>query len=444
MADKRVTDLTTILGSSLASGDLLHIVDISDTTDHASGTSKKLAYSELATQILTGNAATASSAAVLTTARNINGVSFNGSADITVTAAAGTLTGATLAAGVTASSLTSLGTLTALNVGGVTTLTSASANSLCVGPNGATTPIFQVDSSTASAVVGIKITGGASAAGVDIAAVGSGTNNQIRISGQGAAGVVLRVGGSSCITVANTQCAFQVPNRSATSNTMFSFIGLASGTGGSALTASTETHGTYFNHTFTQTFGTGAKTLQREFRIGVPTYAAVAASTVTDAATFAVDGAPIAGTNATLTNTSTFYSAGAAVGSGATNSYGLNIKANTGATNNYAFRFEGAAGELLSLDTNGKIALLATNTAGGTTGAQTINKPAGTVNFAAAATSLVVTNSLCTTSSIIHAVLRTNDSTARIANVVPGSGSFTINLTAAATAETSCGFIILN
>lgn len=64
---------------------------------------------------ITGNAGTATT---LQTARNINGVSFNGSADITVTAAAGTLTGATLAAGVTASSLTSVGTLTALTMGG--------------------------------------------------------------------------------------------------------------------------------------------------------------------------------------------------------------------------------------------------------------------------------------------------------------------------------------
>ena len=60
---------------------------------------------------ITGNAG---SATILQTARNINGVSFNGSADITVTAAAGTLTGATLASGVTASSLTSLGTIGSL------------------------------------------------------------------------------------------------------------------------------------------------------------------------------------------------------------------------------------------------------------------------------------------------------------------------------------------
>jgi hypothetical protein len=65
------------------------------------------------TAALSGNASTATT---LQTARTINGVSFNGSADITVTAAAGTLTGSTLASGVTASSLTSVGTLANLTV----------------------------------------------------------------------------------------------------------------------------------------------------------------------------------------------------------------------------------------------------------------------------------------------------------------------------------------
>jgi hypothetical protein len=64
---------------------------------------------------LTGNASTATT---LATSRNINGVAFNGSADITVTAAAGTLSGNTLNSGVTASSLTSVGTLTGLTMGG--------------------------------------------------------------------------------------------------------------------------------------------------------------------------------------------------------------------------------------------------------------------------------------------------------------------------------------
>jgi hypothetical protein len=66
---------------------------------------------------VTGNVSgTAGSAAVLTTARNINGVSFNGSADITVTAAAGTLTGTTLNSTVVTSSLTTVGTLGSLTV----------------------------------------------------------------------------------------------------------------------------------------------------------------------------------------------------------------------------------------------------------------------------------------------------------------------------------------
>ncbi|MEX2427366.1 MAG: hypothetical protein WD577_03875, partial [Bacteroidales bacterium] len=61
------------------------------------------------TGALTGNASTATA---LETARNINGVAFDGTTDITVTAAAGTLTGTTLNAAVVNSSLTSVGTIT--------------------------------------------------------------------------------------------------------------------------------------------------------------------------------------------------------------------------------------------------------------------------------------------------------------------------------------------
>jgi hypothetical protein len=85
-----------------------------------------------------------------------------------------------------------------------------------------------------------------------------------------------------------------------------------------------------------------------------------------------------------------------------------------------------------------------TNTAAGTTGNQTINKPSGTVNIAAAGTTVTVTNSLVSASSIVYAVIRTNDATATIKNVVPAAGSFTINLNAATTAETSIGFFVIN
>jgi hypothetical protein len=63
---------------------------------------------------------TASSATRLTTARSINGVPFDGTTDIsiTATASASSLTGNTLASGVTVSSLTSVGTLSSLTVTG--------------------------------------------------------------------------------------------------------------------------------------------------------------------------------------------------------------------------------------------------------------------------------------------------------------------------------------
>ena len=62
---------------------------------------------------ITGNAGTATA---LQNARTINGVSFDGTGNIVVPAAAGTLTGSTLASGVTTSSLTSVGTLGGLTV----------------------------------------------------------------------------------------------------------------------------------------------------------------------------------------------------------------------------------------------------------------------------------------------------------------------------------------
>ena len=98
----------------------------------------------------------------------------------------------------------------------------------------------------------------------------------------------------------------------------------------------------------------------------------------------------------------------------------------------------------LTIGNSGTFGIDATNTPTATTGAQTINKSAGTVNFAAGATTLTVTNSLVSTASLIFPVIRTNDATATIKNVVAAAGSFTITLNAAATAETSVGFFLIN
>lgn len=102
------------------------------------------------------------------------------------------------------------------------------------------------------------------------------------------------------------------------------------------------------------------------------------------------------------------------------------------------------AAQILRVADGGDFQYGRTVTAAATVGAQTINKAVGTVNFAATASSLVVTNALVSVTSIIFATVRTADATCMFKNVVPGAGSFTINVTAACTAETSVGFMVTN
>jgi hypothetical protein len=97
-----------------------------------------------------------------------------------------------------------------------------------------------------------------------------------------------------------------------------------------------------------------------------------------------------------------------------------------------------------SLTVGGNVILPKTITAAGTTGARTINQPSGSVNFAAAATSLVVTNSLVTVNSVIICTVGTDDATLKSVAAVAAAGSFTMHANAAATAETRVNFIITN
>ena len=106
--------------------------------------------------------------------------------------------------------------------------------------------------------------------------------------------------------------------------------------------------------------------------------------------------------------------------------------------------YGGASGttENFRFNSAGGVTLPKTITAAGTTGAQTINKPAGAVNFAAAATSLVVTNSLVTVNSVVKCQLATNDTTAVLGACVKAAGSFTIYMKTAPTAETRVDFVV--
>jgi len=119
-------------------------------------------------------------------------------------------------------------------------------------------------------------------------------------------------GGFLCFGVAGTQIAiassggftFQsVTNLTppATASGVVTKFGLtpAADTG---TTASTEAFDVNFDLSRTRTWATGALTTQRAVRIKPPTYAFVGVSTITNAATVAIEGAPVAGTNAMIAN----------------------------------------------------------------------------------------------------------------------------------------------
>jgi hypothetical protein len=75
--------------------------------------------------------------------------------------------------------------LAGVAVNGPANITSSSATSLTVGPNGTTTPIFAVASNTTSAVTGLKVTGAATGVAVALIATDSGSNTPITIDGKG-------------------------------------------------------------------------------------------------------------------------------------------------------------------------------------------------------------------------------------------------------------------
>ncbi len=72
----------------------------------------------------------------------------------------------------------------------------------------------------------------------------------------------------------------------------------------------------------------------------------------------------------------------------------------------------------------------------GTPGNATIDLGAGRCAFAAAGTAVVVTNSLCTATSIVMVTLRTVDATLKYVTATTAAGSFTVTGNAAATATT--------
>ena len=155
----------------------------------------------------TGNAATATA---LATARAINGVDFDGTAAITVAAAAGTLTGGTLASGVTASSLTSVGTLGSLTVGG-----DVDINGLVkVNDGSAAAPTFTFDSDEGN---------GMYLSGTDEVAFTTGGTQRVKITSGGILQWITSSGVGGPLTATSSTSGYRYVLRNQTFGTLFEF-----------------------------------------------------------------------------------------------------------------------------------------------------------------------------------------------------------------------------
>lgn len=92
---------------------------------------------------------------------------------------------------------------------------------------------------------------------------------------------------------------------------------VVTGAAHTTLAASTEASDLDLNLARTVQFATGTLTTQRAMRVRAPTYGFVGASTLTTAATVSISGAPVAGTNATITNAYALYLEAGALAMGA-------------------------------------------------------------------------------------------------------------------------------
>jgi hypothetical protein len=100
--------------------------------------------------------------------------------------------------------------------------------------------------------------------------------------------------------------------------------------------------------------------------------------------------------------------------------------------------------QVAAVDQAGRFLNVSPGNSTGAPGAATLNTPSGRSAIAAAASSCVITNSLVSATTIVLVVLMTNDGTALLKNVVPGAGSFTVTLNAAATGNTNFGWVLWN
>jgi len=163
------------------------------------------------------------------------------------------------------------------------------------GPVGSVTPFALFVNSNLDSMFSVSETGRMSSVDVE-AANGTfiaGNNNNLTFS-MGTGGTTLRF---------YKYGAFEVVSASTLNSGLpKSFLSWTDANDHSGITASTEYKAFWSNAAPTYTWATGALTNNRFFHLTAPTVAFEGASTLTNAATFAISGAPAAGTNATITN----------------------------------------------------------------------------------------------------------------------------------------------
>jgi hypothetical protein len=162
-------------------------------------------------------------------------------------------------------------------------------------PSPSTTPFLQfLDNSNASKFK-VFYNGAVESAGDFYSGTGifatTGTSITLRTAGNTDVGIFREYGSLSFEGA--------TPSTSGVPKAWLNFTGTQDNTG---ITASTEYNAFWYNPPRTYTWATGAITNQRFFYMRAPTAAFASASTITNAATLAISGAPVAGTNATITN----------------------------------------------------------------------------------------------------------------------------------------------
>lgn len=162
-------------------------------------------------------------------------------------------------------------------------------------PNPSTTPFLEfLDNSNALKLKvyynGVVESAGEFYSGTGIYAT-TGTSISLRTAGNTDVGIFREYGSLSFEGA--------IPSTSGVPKAWLDFNGVQGNTG---ITASTEYNAFWYNPPRTYTWATGSITNQRFFYMRAPTIAFGGASTVTNAATVTISGAPIAGTNATISN----------------------------------------------------------------------------------------------------------------------------------------------